>query len=100
VQQRLLAYASDTHIFQAGLGPLGIGWANDYVQASSLDHAMWFHDSFRVDEWMLYVIDTPRASGSRAMGYGTMYRQDGVLVATVAQQGLIRILSEKREGKI
>lgn len=100
VQQRLLAYASDLHIFHTALGPLGIGWANDFLQSSSLDHAIWFHDAFRVDEWMLYVLDSPAATDALALGRGTIYRRDGTLVATVSQQGLARMLEEKREGKL
>ncbi|MFT4055774.1 MAG: thioesterase family protein [Novosphingobium sp.] len=100
VHQRLLAYASDLHIFHTALGPLGIGWANDFLQSSSLDHAIWFHDSFRVDEWMLYTLDSPAASDALALGRGTIFRRDGTLVATVSQQGLARMLDEKREGKL
>lgn len=100
VQQRLLAYASDLHIFHTALGPLGIGWANDFLQSSSLDHAIWFHDDFRVDEWMLYVLDSPAASDALALGRGTIFRQDGTLIATVTQQGLARMLESKRSGKL
>ncbi len=100
VQQRLLAYASDLHIFHTALGPLGIGWANDFLQSSSLDHAIWFHDEFRVDEWMLYALDSPAATDALALGRGNVFRRDGTLVATVSQQGLCRVLDEKREGKL
>lgn len=100
VHQRLLAYASDTHIMQTGLRPLGISWTDDHLQTSSLDHAIWFHNPFRVDEWLLYALDSPVASGARVMGTGKVFRQDGTLVATVAQQGLARMLDEPREGKI
>jgi acyl-CoA thioesterase-2 len=100
VQQRLLLYASDLHIFHTALGPLGFGWANDYLQSSSLDHAIWFHDEFRVDEWMLYVLDSPAASDALALGRGTIFRRDGTLVATVTQQGLARMLDSKRSGKL
>ncbi len=100
VHQRLLAYASDLHIFHTALGPLGIGWANDFLQSSSLDHAIWFHDEFRVDEWMLYALDSPAATDALALGRGNVFRRDGTLVATVSQQGLARMLEEKREGKL
>lgn len=100
VHQRLLTYASDLHIFHTALGPLGVGWANDFLQSSSLDHAIWFHDTFRADEWMLYAMDSPAASDALAMGRGTIFRRDGTLVATVTQQGLARRLEEKREGKL
>ena len=100
VHQRLLAYASDTHIMQTGLRPLGLCWTDDHLQTSSLDHAIWFHGTFRVDEWLLYALDSSVASGARVLGTGKVFRQDGTLVATVAQQGLARVLREKREGKI
>ncbi|OYX62444.1 MAG: acyl-CoA thioesterase II [Novosphingobium sp. 32-60-15] len=100
VHQRLLAYASDTHIMQTGLRPLGLCWTDDHLQTSSLDHAIWFHAPFRVDDWLLYVIDSPVASGARVLGTGTVFKRDGTLVATVVQQGLARRLDEKREGKI
>ncbi|HEX2795405.1 MAG TPA: acyl-CoA thioesterase domain-containing protein [Croceicoccus sp.] len=100
VHQRLLVYASDLHIFQTGLGPLGQGWASDYMQMSSLDHAIWFHDDFRVDEWLLYALDGPAAGNAMALGQGHVFRRDGTLVATVTQQGLARVLSEKREGRL
>lgn len=100
LHQCLLAYASDLHIFHTALGPLGIGWANDFLQSSSLDHAIWFHDAFRVDEWMLYALDSPAATDALALGRGNIFRRDGTLVATVSQQGLARMLEEKREGKL
>ncbi|KMS56088.1 acyl-CoA thioesterase [Novosphingobium barchaimii LL02] len=100
VHQRLLTYASDLHIFHTALGPLGIGWANDFLQSSSLDHAVWFHDEFRVDEWLLYAMDSPAASDAMALGRGNVFRRDGTLVATVSQQGLARMLDEERKGKL
>ncbi|MEO0030846.1 MAG: hypothetical protein RIS94_604 [Pseudomonadota bacterium] len=100
VQQRLLAYATDTHIMQTGLRPLGLCWADDRLQTSSLDHAIWFHAPFRVDEWLLYAMDSPAASGARVLCTGNVFRQDGTLVATVTQQGLARVLDTVREGKI
>jgi acyl-CoA thioesterase-2 len=60
------------------------------VQVASLDHAMWFHHPFRADEWLLYAQDSPSASGGRGFNRGALYRRDGVLVASVAQEGLIR----------
>ena len=100
VQHRLLAYATDTHIMQTGLRPLGLDWADDHLQTSSLDHAIWFHAPFRVDEWLLYALDSPVASSARVLCAGSVFRQDGTLVATVMQQGLARLLDRKREGKI
>ena len=96
--QRFLAYASDLHILHAGLAPLGIAWADDYLQTASLDHAIWFHDRFRVDEWLLYALDSPASVGSRSLGRGTLFTTDGRLVATTSQEGLIRILSAPRSN--
>lgn len=100
VQQRLLTYASDMHIFHTALAPLGLRWSSDFLQSSSLDHALWFHDDFRVDDWLLYALESPAASNALALGRGHIFRRDGRLVATVSQQGLIRVLAEKREGKL
>ena len=100
IHQRLLCYACDTHIMQNALRPLGIAWADDHLQSSSLDFAIWFHAPFRVDDWLLYALDSPASSGARVLGTGSVFRQDGVLAATVVQQGLARMLGEKREGKI
>ncbi len=100
VHQRLLVYASDLHIFHTGIGPLGQGWAGDYMQMSSLDHAVWFHDEFRVDDWLLYALDSPAAGNAMSLGRGNVFRRDGTIVASVMQQGLARVLPEKREGKL
>ena len=98
--QRFLAYASDLHILHAGLAPLGIGWADPYLQTASLDHAIWFHDRFRVDEWLLYALDSPAAGHARALGRGNVFARDGRLVATVTQQGLIRVRTEPQDEKL
>lgn len=94
--QHFLAYGSDLHILHAGLAPLGIGWASDHLQTASLDHSIWFHDRFRADDWLLYVLESPAAAGARALGRGVVYTRDGRLVATVAQEGLIRLLDQPR----
>ncbi|AUW60416.1 acyl-CoA thioesterase II [Sphingobium sp. SCG-1] len=94
--QRFFAYVSDLHILHAGLLPLGVGWADEHLQTASLDHAIWFHDRFRVDEWLLYSLDSPAAAGARTLGRGVVHTADGRLVASVAQEGLIRILETPR----
>ena len=71
--------------------PLGLGWARENIQAASLDHAIWFHDRFRVDEWLLYEMDSPILSGARSFGRGKVFTRDGRLVASVAQEGLLRM---------
>ncbi|MDE2618655.1 MAG: acyl-CoA thioesterase II [Sphingomonadales bacterium] len=100
MHQSLLAYASDTHIIQGGLRPMGIAWDDAHLQISSLDHAVWFHQPCRVDDWLLYVLDCPAATSARVLGTGTIYARDGRVVATVVQQGLARMLDAPREGKI
>lgn len=94
--QRFFSFVSDLHILHAGLIPLGVGWADDHLQTASLDHAIWFHDQFRVDEWLLYTLDSPAAAGARTLGRGVVHTANGRLVASVAQEGLIRILDVPR----
>ncbi|MDE2265113.1 MAG: acyl-CoA thioesterase II [Alphaproteobacteria bacterium] len=96
LHQCVLAYASDMSLLDTGLLPHGIGWFDNKVQMASLDHAMWFHRPFRVDEWLLYVQDSPSASGARSFNRGLMYTRDGKLVASVAQEGLMRPRGEKK----
>jgi acyl-CoA thioesterase II len=88
--QCLLAYASDMSLIGTGMLPHGIGWFDNKVQLASLDHAMWFHRPFRMDDWLLYVQDSPSASGARSFNRGLLYTRDGKLVASVAQEGLMR----------
>jgi len=95
LQQCLLAFASDMSLIGAGMLPHGIGWFDDKVQLASLDHAMWFHRPFRVDEWMLYVQDSPSASGARSFNRGLIFARDGRLAASVAQEGLMRPRRER-----
>ncbi|MGH6876672.1 MAG: acyl-CoA thioesterase [Rhizomicrobium sp.] len=95
LHQCVLAYASDLTLLETSLLPHGIGWFERRLQIASLDHAMWFHRPFRADEWLLYVQDSPSASGARSFNRGLVYRADGTLVASVAQEGLIRMRSEK-----
>ena len=90
LHQCVLAYASDMSLLDTGLLPHGIGWFDNKVQMASLDHAMWFHRPFRADDWLLYVQDSPSASGARGINRGLMYARDGRLVASVAQEGLMR----------
>jgi acyl-CoA thioesterase II len=85
----LLAFVSDMSLLDTALLPHGKSIFSK-VQVASLDHAMWFHRPFRADDWLLYVQDSPSASGARGFNRGAIYRRDGVLVASVAQEGLIR----------
>jgi acyl-CoA thioesterase-2 len=91
LQQCVLAYASDMTLLDTALLPHGIGWLSGRLQIASLDHAMWFHQRFRADDWLLYVQDSPSASGARGLSRGLIYTRDGRLVASVAQEGLMRV---------
>ncbi|HXH35366.1 MAG TPA: acyl-CoA thioesterase II [Plantibacter sp.] len=86
-----LAYASDYTILEPVLRRHGAPWATPGIKIASLDHAMWWHRSARVDEWLLYLQDSPSATGGRGLSLGRIYTRDGSLVASVAQEGMIRI---------
>ncbi|MCG7373814.1 MULTISPECIES: acyl-CoA thioesterase II [Pseudomonas] len=86
----LLAYASDFNLLPTSLLPHGISYWNKEMQVASLDHAIWFHQPLRVDEWLLYSMDSPWAGGARGLCRGSIYNRAGQLVASVAQEGLIR----------
>jgi acyl-CoA thioesterase-2 len=92
VHQNILAYASDFGLLSTAQLPHGIGWGgmNRKVMAASIDHAMWFHRPFRADEWLLYVTDSPSASNAKGFNRGSVYTQDGLLVASAIQEGLMR----------
>lgn len=87
----MLAYASDMTLLSTCQLPHDIGWWDKRMQVASLDHALWFHAPFRVDDWLLYAQDSPRSSGARGINRGLIYNRDGSLVASVAQEGLIRL---------
>ena len=86
----LLAYASDFHFMTTAMQPHGVSWLSPGMQVASLDHAMWFHAPLRLDEWLLYAIDSPAAAGGRGLVRGSFYARDGRLVASTAQEGLMR----------
>ncbi|HEY0330631.1 MAG TPA: acyl-CoA thioesterase II [Rhodopseudomonas sp.] len=85
-----LAYASDFSLLDAAMARYGRTLFDKRMMPASLDHAMWFHRPFRADEWLLYVQDSPSAQGARALARGTIFKADGTLVASVAQEGSIR----------
>jgi len=91
LHQCVLAYASDMTLLDTCLMPHGISWFSGRLQSASLDHAMWFHHPFRADEWLLYSQDSPSASGARGFNRGSLFTREGKLVASVAQEGLIRL---------
>jgi len=86
-----LAYVSDYTILESIYRRHGISWAHPGLSSASLDHAMWFHRPARVDEWMLYVQESPSAQGGRGLALGRIYSRDGSLLATVAQEGMVRV---------
>jgi acyl-CoA thioesterase-2 len=91
LQQAVLAHASDMTLLDTSLLPHGLTLWTAALQVASLDHAMWFHRPFRADEWLLYVQESPTASGGRGFNRGAIFRRDGALAASVAQEGLIRV---------
>jgi acyl-CoA thioesterase II len=90
IQQCMLAYASDMGILDTATKPHGVNWFTGGVQMASLDHAMWFHEPFNIEDWLLYSMDSPSASGARGFNRGEVFMQDGKLVASIVQEGLIR----------
>lgn len=90
----MLAYASDFHLVSTALYPHGkTFWSSD-MQVASLDHSMWFHREFRMDDWLLYVMKSPNAGKARGLSIGSIYTRKGILVASVAQEGLLRPLKK------
>ena len=90
IHRGVLAYASDMSILDTSLFAHGRSVFDGDLQAASLDHALWFHRPFRADEWILYNEDSPSASGARGFSRGSLFSRDGTLIASVAQEGLIR----------
>jgi acyl-CoA thioesterase II len=89
INQALLAYASDYSLLGTAMRPHGVSWQSG-MQTASLDHILWFHRPTNFSRWHLYVQDSPSASGARGFNRGAIYRDDGVLIASAAQEGLIR----------
>jgi acyl-CoA thioesterase II len=89
-----LAYASDYSILEPIMRAHGIPWNTPDLKVASLDHAMWWHRFGRVDEWMLYVQESPNAVGGRGLAFGRIYTRHGVLLASVAQEGMVRVPPE------
>ncbi|KQZ08511.1 acyl-CoA thioesterase II [Agromyces sp. Root1464] len=94
-----LAYASDYSILEPVLRAHGVAWATPGLKVASLDHAMWWHRDARVDEWLLYTQDSPSASGGRGLSLGRIYTRDGVLIASVAQEGMVRVPESARSSE-
>lgn len=90
MHQCLLGYASDCHFLSVALQPHGIGFMESGIQVATIDHVMWFHRPFDMNDWLLYSIESTSASNSRGFVRGEFYTQDGTLVASTAQEGVIR----------
>ena len=93
LHRAVLAYASDMALLATAMMPHGVSWMTPGMQSASLDHAIWLHEPVRADEWLLYQMDSPWAGHARGMNRGQIYARDGRLVASVAQEGLIRLRS-------
>lgn len=95
LHRSLLAYASDFGFLPTAMRPHAVSWLTRGMQVASLDHAMWFHQDFRVDDWLLHVVDSPKAHGGRGLVRGRIFSRDGRLVASTAQEGLMRMREPK-----
>ncbi len=95
IHRAVLAYTSDMSLLGTCALPHGLSWARGEVISASLDHAVWFHEPFRADEWLLYATDSPWSGGGRGFNRGRIFTRDGRLVASVAQEGMIRKIEPK-----
>lgn len=96
--QALLAYASDYGLLVTSLRPHGVTFRDPRLMVASLDHSIWFHRPFRMDEWLLYEVESPISCGALGFARGTYFARDGRVVASVAQEGLIRLKDPSRGG--
>ena len=94
-----LAYASDYSMLEPIMRVHGISWGTPGLKAASLDHAMWWHRYSRVDEWLLYVQESPNAIGGRGLSLGRIFSRSGALVASVAQEGMLRVPAQPQEPR-
>lgn len=92
LHRALLGFASDMGLLSSAMLPHGLKWVTPGLFSTSLDHAMWFHNDIRVDEWFVYVMDSDWTGGGRGINHGSIYRQDGTLIASAVQEGLIRLV--------
>lgn len=91
LHRAVLAYASDMSLLGTATLPHGVNWLTHKLQSASLDHALWLHEDFRVDDWLLYACDSPWAGHARGFNRGKIFTREGRLVASVTQEGLIRL---------
>jgi acyl-CoA thioesterase II len=90
IHRAVMAYASDSYLLGTCYRPHGVHWMVPGFQSTSLDHALWLHEDARVDEWLLYTCTSPWAGGTRGLNHGQIFTRDGRLVASAAQEGLMR----------
>lgn len=98
MQRVVLAYASDFALVSTALEPHGLGFFSPGVTGASLDHAIWFHQTPPIDDWLLYAMDSPWSGHARGFARGALYSRDGTLVASVAQEGLLRVKQGEKKG--
>ena len=91
IHRAMLCYASDMALLGTALLPHGVNWLTSNLQSASLDHSVWLHEPFRADDWLLHTTDSPWAGHARGFNRGRIYTRDGRLVASTAQEGLIRM---------
>ncbi|HSG96814.1 MAG TPA: acyl-CoA thioesterase II [Woeseiaceae bacterium] len=99
LHQNLLAYVSDFELLATSTLPHGLPFTRGKMIMASLDHALWFHREFRMDEWLLYSMESPNASGARGYARGQFFRTDGTLVASTTQEGLVRVVDPESARK-
>lgn len=99
LHQNLLAYVSDYELLGSSTLPHGLSFVRDNVIMASLDHGLWFHRKVEIDQWHLYSIDSPNAAGARGYARGQFFTQNGVLVASSAQEGLVRVVDPDRASR-
>ena len=93
IHRATLAFASDMGLLSTSMIPHGLHWTTPGLFSTSLDHAMWFHDDFRIDQWICYVMDSDWTGHERGLNRGSLYTQDGILVASAVQEGMMRLIS-------
>ncbi|MEQ8557689.1 MAG: acyl-CoA thioesterase II [Henriciella sp.] len=92
----MIAWASDMNLLGSSLRPHGLHWMNPKLMTASLDHTIWFHAPIRADQWLLYAMDSPKAGNGRSFNRGSIFTREGKLVASTAQEGLMRKLTKKK----
>ena len=95
LHRTLLAFISDKALMSVSLRPHGTSFNTHNIIGASLDHAMWFHTEIRVNQWIYYHIESPRSARARGLNHGKFYTEDGELIASTAQEGLIRVIGPK-----